>query len=229
MMSALRSPLARGWMAPCAVLSSSSSPAFAHKVLNGSCSCGSCVVRAVGESSLNFICHCSICRAASGKPSLPAVGFRPDSVTFNNTLAIPATASASTVVERRSTERVFALPNGLVMKYPPNSRNARFFCGQCSDYLGEDATATLGLVAIPLSIVKRPRKQLTSTGPDYQTNYQPQHHIFYADRVADVNDHLAKWATLPQGVLLHRSTDESAYNFKGISVCILMLRSMAAH
>lgn len=42
--------------------------------LQGTCGCGSVGWVGTGQSSINFTCHCSICRGASGKTSLSAAG-----------------------------------------------------------------------------------------------------------------------------------------------------------
>lgn len=80
---------------------------------------------------------------------------------------------------------------GLEAKLPPNSRNTRFYCKQCGTYMGEDATRPLGVIALPLGLT-----------PHAESCYQPNHHIFYADRVSDVPDALPKWKTLPEGEII---------------------------
>lgn len=39
-------------------------------------------------------------------------------------------------------------------------------------------------------------------------SYQPSHHIFYADRVQDVNDSIPKWKTIPQGDIEKGGVDQ---------------------
>jgi phytoene dehydrogenase-like protein len=78
----------------------------------------------------------------------------------------------------------------IVSKTPENSSNKRFYCGSCNDYIGEDATGVLGIYALPID---------AATEPDDM--YKPNHHIFYADRVADAQDNLPKWKTLLEGEL----------------------------
>lgn len=54
--------------------------AFSLPTLRGRCSCGSVGWDATGPSALNFTCHCSVCRGASGQPFVQAAGFKPEQV-----------------------------------------------------------------------------------------------------------------------------------------------------
>lgn len=131
------------------------------------CSCGSVGLEGHGPSSLNFVCHCSVCRRASGRPFLPAAGFKAENLVWINEA-------------------------GVRKELPEGSKNTRFYCNSCNDYLGEDATRPLGIVALPLH---------RAVGEVLDT-YKPNHHIFYADRVEDVSDAVPKWKTLPDGLLV---------------------------
>lgn len=51
-------------------------------------------------------------------------------------------------------------------------------------------TTCSGIIALPLALSKHAHD-----------SYKPNHHIFYADRVQDVNDNVPKWKTLPQGAI----------------------------
>jgi hypothetical protein len=37
---------------------------------------------------------------------------------------------------------------------PEGSRNTRFFCKKCGDYVGEDATSPLGIIALPTHVAQ---------------------------------------------------------------------------
>lgn len=141
--------------------------------LEGSCSCGSCKWTAIGSSSLNFICHCSLCRDASKSKMLPAVGFLPEQVNWSS-------------------------KEFLSWKTPKGSKNKRAFCSKCGDYVAEDASVSLGLIAFPLQ----------KSNVDKRKEYLPSHHIFYKDRVEDVEDNLPKWESLVQSVCI-KSPDKS--------------------
>lgn len=153
--------------------------------LEGRCGCGSVGWRAAGQSAISFVCHCSICRAASGQPALPAAGFKREQVTW-----FPAADDGGP-------------GEGFAVRRPDGSRNDRIYCASCSEYMGEDATGPLGVVALPLSAAH-----------DAADEYLPNHHIFYADRLDGraVADDLPKWRTLPQGELLDNDGGTVAQN-----------------
>lgn len=181
--------------APRARLSTSaaSAAAFDLPVLKGSCTCGSVGWEAKGPSALNFTCHCSVCRGASGQPYVQAAGFKPEQVEWVNKA-------------------------GMVESLPPGSRNKRYHCKCCGSYIGEDATRPLGILALPLSAAVNSHGRATgaittpaavgvapAAGVDLASipeEYRPNHHIFYANRVVDVADNAPKWVTLPQGELV---------------------------
>jgi hypothetical protein len=43
---------------------------------------------------------------------------------------------------------------GIEARKPEGSRNTRFFCKKCGDYIGEDATTPLGIIALPTHVAK---------------------------------------------------------------------------
>lgn len=137
--------------------------------LVGSCTCGSTGFTASGASQLNAICHCSICRAATSKPSTAFAGFVPAQVQWKN----------SESIERKT---------------PEGSQNPRYYCKNCRGYIGEDATQSLGLIALPLSAVTTNLQG----GGHVADCYKPNHHVFYANRVKDESstDNLPKWKTV---------------------------------
>ena len=119
-----------------------------------------------GPSATNFVCHCTVCRAASGRPSLPAAAFKPNQIVWKN-------------------------EENIDKRLPPNSKNARFYCKSCGDYIAEDATKFMGCFGLPLHLVD-----------NVHDSYKPNHHIFYANRVEDVSDSIPKWETLPDGPIV---------------------------
>lgn len=145
--------------------------------MRGACPCGACGFEARGHSSINFICHCSVCRGASRSESVAASGFKAEHVRWTHR------------------ER-------MVVRRPPNSKNDRYYCGSCDAYMGEDATRVLGVLALPHARL--------APGTELAAALRPNHHIFYADRVRDVSDALAKWKTLPQGEPLPRFAEGAA-------------------
>jgi hypothetical protein len=190
------------------------SAVFGTPTLRGQCECGSVGWVATGPSSINFTCHCSVCRKASGQPYLPAAGFKPEQVQWTNF-------------------------NGMAEVLPPGSRNKRYYCKCCGTYVAEDATRPLGVMALPLSAAVTASKvdahsasaarsggQGADTSPPVHgkasqpgkadtpppvvpvdmslvpEEYRPNLHLFYADRVVDVEDSAPKWRTLPQGDIM---------------------------
>jgi hypothetical protein len=93
----------------------------------------------------------------------------------------------------------FVNESGMRKDLPPGSKNTRYYCASCSSYIGEDATRPLGVFALPLH-------RAVGGGALLPDQYKPNHHIFYADRVADVNDSVPKWVTLPEGKLVEPGT-----------------------
>ena len=178
---------------------------FVPGTLHGQCKCGCVGWVATGPSSINFVCHCSVCRKASGQPALPAAGFKPEQVAW---------------VNKAGMEEVL----------PPGSRNKRYYCKCCGDYIAEDATRPLGVLALPLSAAARwadaallprhdPPAAVVKPTPGtplpvepvkldiIPEEYRPNLHIFYADRVADVTDAAPKWKTLPMGEIMDNGGD----------------------
>jgi len=107
-------------------------------------------------SAMNFICHCSVCRAASGGDALAATAFAPHQLRWVNRAAMRATT-------------------------PAGSANTRLRCARCDSYVGEDASATLGVLAVPLASMRQPPAACL-----------PNMHIFYASRARDAHDALPK-------------------------------------
>ncbi len=48
--------------------------------LHGACKCGKTGWKAVGPSAMNFVCHCSICRASTKAVATAAAGFKDNQV-----------------------------------------------------------------------------------------------------------------------------------------------------
>jgi hypothetical protein len=81
---------------------------------------------------------------------------------------------------------------------PEGSKNPRYYCKECGDYLAEDAKRSLGLVAVSLDAVKG----------EIKDSYKPNMHIFYDSRDKNVElpkDGLPKWKTLPMGEIVEQS------------------------
>jgi len=81
----------------------------AAPVLRGSCECGSVGFEGQGPSAINFVCHCSVCRAATGLPYTAAAGFKAENVLWIN-------------------------EENMEKRLPPNSKNTRYYCKSCGRY-----------------------------------------------------------------------------------------------
>jgi hypothetical protein len=71
----------------------SGAAAFGVPTLKGRCKCGSVGWDAAGPSSINFTCHCSVCRKASGRKFIQASGFKPEMVRREGCCALLCTVA----------------------------------------------------------------------------------------------------------------------------------------
>lgn len=167
---------------------SSSNYVVPNHTLRGSCDCGDVGFIATGPSSLNFVCHCKYCREHSKLPATKASAFLPRQVTWINPDGI---------------RRTKAPPSGDGNETGPHS--SRCHCKKCNGYIGDEALDSMGVVKLPLSAAENYRTLQSKKGLPVPASvdelYQPNHHIFYKERVADVNDLLPKWVSFPEGIL----------------------------
>lgn len=147
--------------------------------LSGRCACGKVGYDAVGPPASNFITHSSAPRAASGEPYLIASGFKSNQIVWSGEGLVDSTKRPEYM--------------------PPNSSNPHYFC-PCDkkQYLGVDASRWLGVVAVNL-------KNAVGYPDNVPTIYRPNHHVFYADRVVDVEDGLPKWKTVLEGEMMQET------------------------
>lgn len=95
-------------------------------------------------------------------------------------------------------------------KLPTGSRNLRYYCRICDDYIGENAMAPLGLYMLPLR-----------GASNVHESYLPNHHIFYDFRVQDITDELPKWSTLPDGKVAPSARfSENRVSFKYVYILL---------
>lgn len=139
--------------------------AYTATQLTGSCKCNSVGFTATGKSVYNFICHCSLCREATNKPYTASSTFHADQITWKN----------ENNIEHRSMN---------------NSTNKRLYCKSCDGYIGDDATQTLGLYALPIYTNN------IDSNNDIADDYKPNMHIFYNDKVKPINDSLPKYTEM---------------------------------
>lgn len=144
--------------------------------LTGKCTCGAVGFVATGPPFLNFVCHCAHCRKHSERPSTRASAFLPRQVEWLNPSLIIRTA---------------APPSG----NPGGPPSYRCHCSRCKAYVGDDSIASMGVIKLP-----------HAAASDVADVYQPNHHIFYSERVADATDQLPKWVSFPEGSILSTSS-----------------------
>jgi phytoene dehydrogenase-like protein len=166
--------------------------------LRGSCECGAVGYIASGPSSLNFVCHCAHCREHSRQPYTQASAFLPRQIKWVNPQLI---------------KRTEAPPSG----DPSGPKSFRCHCSACNGYIGDDAPRSMGVVKLPLAAANNYSNIMVKQGfapVAVQEVYLPNHHIFYGERVADINDHLPKWESFPEGIRISSSSDSAAVDMK---------------
>ncbi|KAF4691110.1 Pyridine nucleotide-disulfide oxidoreductase domain-containing protein 2 [Perkinsus olseni] len=131
----------------------------------------SCGTIDVASSSDDEPAAPSLCRAATSAKSLPTAGFRPEQVTFEGPMKEVYPDGSTNSQDDYET---YALPTAPKPLY----------CGECSEYIAGGAVNTLGMFTLP-------------TSEDADCEYLPTMHIFYENRVEDVEDPLPKWSALP--------------------------------
>ena len=150
---------------------------------HGSCLCGKVSLTVTGRPRSCSACHCSVCRSLTGAP-----------------FSVQSLHARSNVVCNTSEPELWSLVT--------SPHVTRYRCRDC----GSPVYATLGagsgrkIVAVPQSILFRQGKS-----KDLSSDFQPIHHIYYANRVMDVNDALPKYVgtSAPgRGVLWTPENDE---------------------
>ena len=132
---------------------------------HGSCFCGKVSLTVTGRPRSCSACHCSVCRSLTGAP-----------------FSVQSLHARSNVVCNTSEPELWSLAT--------SPHVTRYRCRDC----GSPVYATLGagsgrkIVAVPQSILFREGKF-----KDLSSDFQPMHHIYYANRVIDVNDALPKY------------------------------------
>jgi hypothetical protein len=147
-------------------------------ILRGSCKCGNSGFIAKGNSSINFICHCSICRKATNQPFVASSGFKAEQITWIN-------------------------EENLNIVIPKGSKNPRHYCKSCGDYLAENATRSFGVVAVSLDAVKEKEKIGDLYKPNMHIFYDSRD---MNAEIPD--DSLPRWKTLPLGEIARPSKQE---------------------
>mmetsp|Transcript_4881 Transcript_4881/g.7431 ORF Transcript_4881/g.7431 Transcript_4881/m.7431 type:complete len:828 (+) Transcript_4881:54-2537(+) len=161
-----------------------------------------CLVPVSRRLSLSTYPPPSLCgRCSCGKVGYIASG--PSYVNFYSHSTPHREASGCDYIEVSGFSRSNVRWTGEHVEYRPCSSSDPLFLCPCDnkEFIGVDATRLLGMVACNLRLAEG---YSDNKLPDM---YRPNHHLFYADRVVDVEDGLPKWATvLHSDILPERNT-----------------------
>lgn len=127
------------------------------------CFCGSVVYEVNAEPVDSKICHCRVCQKLHGAPMQWAVIFHKKDIHFTSGEELLRFYSS----ERRTAERV--LP-------------CKVSCSLCGTLIADEGRRMW--LAFP---------SLFDFGGSAPVNFRPTCHIFYGDRLMDVNDDLPKY------------------------------------
>jgi phytoene dehydrogenase-like protein len=98
----------------------------------------------------------------------------------------------------------------LMPKASDNYRKALHYeCALCRTHMYEDASSAFGMFMLPARVVPRAREDLSEDLGALPPEFRPNHHIFYGERLRDVQDGLPKWSTVIQGQLEGAALDDA--------------------
>ena len=131
----------------------------------GTCLCGAVSVVLTGKPTAVSICHCVICRKLSGAP-------------FSAQALVKATQVAVVANDEGGGDAASSLTS-----YASSPAVERHRCASCQSPVY--ATLAKGkMAAVPLAMLDAARDD---------AEMAPTHHMYYADRIMDVPDHLPKY------------------------------------
>ena len=131
----------------------------------GTCLCGAVSVVLTGKPTAVSICHCVICRKLSGAP-------------FSAQALVKATQVAVVANDEGGGDAASSLTS-----YASSPAVERHRCASCQSPVY--ATLAKGkMAAVPLAMLDAARDDAAMA---------PTHHMYYADRIMDVPDHLPKY------------------------------------
>ena len=139
--------------------------------LNGACFCGKVTFRVEGPQIFSMYCHCTTCQKLHGAPFVHFLGFPKPNV--------QVTGGRASIVEVASSKGM-----------------NRYSCGVCSARVyNENLSEDSGFIGVPAMALER--------GADGKIvdmeKIAPTGHIFYDDRVVDMDDDLPKFKAFPGG------------------------------
>lgn len=125
-----------------------------------------------------------------GKMRLKLSGEQKFQVRCHCTICQKLCGSAAHNIAFSSDQVEIAKNDGPWLKYNTSENLQRRFCNTCGVYMMGVLSGDTNIVAIPAGTIDR------NGGPN-DPAYQPQHHIFYGERINDAHDDLPKWAGFP--------------------------------
>ena len=144
-------------------------PGSEDKEITGGCFCKHITFSARGPWSVQC-CHCNLCRHVSGAAFAHNVLMSADNFKFTS---------------EKTPE------NGGAIVYPSSDKIKRISCAKCGGYVAGDAHG-YGVYAVSIGQIDG-----IDSAVELPEFLRPQRHIFYGDRIADVNDGLTKHSTFP--------------------------------
>ena len=143
----------------------------------GTCLCGAVSVVLTGKPTAVSICHCVICRKLSGAP------FSAQALVKATQVAVVANDEQSTSDAASKSHAADSSTLPQLTSYASSPAVERHRCASCQSPVY--ATLAKGkMAAVPLAMLDAVRDDAAMA---------PTHHMYYADRIMDVPDHLPKY------------------------------------
>jgi hypothetical protein len=156
---------------------------YPTQVITKTCACGKVNIECQGVSVYNYFDHSQNTRDVTKEDYTAISAFKHNQIKL-----------------KQSTDR-------MIQKTDEKNLTQHYVCGcDKKEHLAVDMTKTLGLVGLNSSTKNISVKPVSS-------EYQPNHHFFYSERVHDIEDLIPKWKGLIDGDL-HGPSDEARPNMK---------------
>lgn len=165
-------------------------------IRTGTCFCEHSRVTVTGEPVAVSICHCSNCRKLSGAPFSVQALCKAEQVQVEHEGDVLSTASSANVDRCRCVKcgsPIYASLMKVCHSYVTHSRRVSFVFTESSTCLSRSTPLTVlsrfvfvqgKMMAVPLTILNT---------PGASDNLKPTHHMYYGNRIFDVNDDLPKF------------------------------------
>jgi hypothetical protein len=154
----------------CVTMSNEESAQVVSKTYKGSCQCGNVEFEITGGPwAWRCFCHCNLCRKSTGAPFVAVIAVKQTETNFK------------------------LIKAGETFKYSTSEPVNRVYCAKCGALSYIEATfGGQQFVDVTLATLEGAVKD-----NKYIDELAPKVHIFYANRVMDVNDDLPKFDAFP--------------------------------